>query len=177
MKKLFIAIWKDPVGSKVISAGIIGLLIYLYALTLKLLSGISISNTISKIAFYEIKLWIILVAVFSLFLITVFIQKIKAKKPTEHERKIEKIKKFTETKDDIRNILFRWKVGFYQGMPCIYNLNPFCKNHGNIPIKYIGTQCPHITCTNSRNPLDLEKTKNHIESILIQYWNDIEKSQ
>ncbi|MEZ4803269.1 MAG: hypothetical protein R2797_10900 [Gelidibacter sp.] len=69
-------LWKDPVMSKVISVGIIGLLSIIYNLIISLLNNVDFRIAFINFWNFKLKLWQVLVVVILLFLIKIFINKV-----------------------------------------------------------------------------------------------------
>lgn len=82
MKKLK-EIWKDPVWSKVISAGIISLLILIYNAIDVLATGKDFKTSVITFWNFKVSLWIIAIAIIILGIIFTIVKKIKKVKKVE----------------------------------------------------------------------------------------------
>jgi len=167
MKKKFISVWKDPVWSKVISAAILGLVVYIWSLV----EGISFEEKIVQI--YNIKISIIYVVILTfLILIVVSLYNFFTKPKTTLSRTA-KLRKFNKFKYININILVRWRVGMGVGsVPYIDNVDLFCSLH-NPPIKLMYGVCPVDNCTNNQLELSLKSVENDIESRVREEWDKI----
>ena len=83
MKDKFLKIWKDPVWSKVISAGIIALLIFIYNYLESLAKNESFKQTIKTFWEKEFKLWQFAIGTFLIVLIIFAYKKYKSPKKEE----------------------------------------------------------------------------------------------
>ena len=70
--------------------------------------------------------------------------------------------------------MFRWGVFFDHNKPFISGLEAFCTRHDGAPIRFVRNCCPVQGCENSRQSIDMNLVKNHIESILIDDWEKMQ---
>ena len=69
-----------------------------------------------------------------------------------------------------KGIMFRWRVCFdNSNEPYIENLQAFCTKH-TPPIRLLDNICPAEDCENNKFEIDVEKTRNVIESNLVNRW-------
>ncbi|GAB4156253.1 MAG: hypothetical protein Tsb0033_06590 [Winogradskyella sp.] len=162
-------IWKDPVGSKVIAVGILGVLSLIYAKIISVSDDITFSEAYERI--FEIKIRLIYV-VGGIFLFLLF-KRIFTKKKGYYSSKQKKLREFNKTTDPNTDIMFRWGVYFDYDTPFISDLTAFCTKHEGPPIRFVNDRCTLRDCENHRNRIDLHMVKNLIESDLIDRWEKI----
>lgn len=171
-------IWKDPVWSKIIASSIIGATLLIYAAIQERTKAISFTDTFESIINLKLKLSHVLICLLIFYiskwtLSTVFKEK-SSEEPSIYSKKQKQLQTFNKIEDKEAHILCRWEVYFNtSGKPFIGNLNAFCLNHGDIPIRFIHGRCPQINCENHRNSFSESIAKNHIESILINDWDKL----
>ncbi|WP_405384100.1 hypothetical protein [Maribacter sp. LLG6340-A2] len=167
---MFKRIWKDPVGSKIIAWSIIGLIGIISVKLTSLAKGITFQQALSDI--YEFKVRIVYVAL--IVLVSFIMFRVFKKKRSYYSKAQNKLRKFNRSLDPETGILYKWKVYFKSnGDPFIADLEFYCTKHDDIPIRFVGNNCPMNGCKNSRVRLDEFGTKNHIESIVINEWEKI----
>ena len=162
-------IWKDPVWSKVIAVGIIGLISIIYA---------KVKSASDEITFIDalrgmLDIKISLVYLFGAILIFLILKRIFKRKDGYYSAKQEKLREFNKTTDPNTDILFKWGVYFDYETPFISDLTPFRTKHDGPPIRFMNDRCPIRECENSRNHIDNYAVKNFIESDLIDRWEKI----
>lgn len=162
-------IWTDPVWSKVISVGIIGLISLGYAKFISVTEKITFKDAYKEI--FEIKISI--VYVLGLVLLYWLLKMIFKKKKTTYNKQQRKLRTFNKTIDQNTGIQFTWGVYFdLDETPFISDLTAFCTKHGEIPIRFIGNSCQFQGCVNSK-PINYNIVKNMIESDLIDRWEKL----
>lgn len=166
-------IWTDPVWSKVISVGIIGLLTLGYTKFLSVTENVTFKEAFEKILEIKIELVYVFLALVTYWLLKYFYRKIFKKEKAYYSLKQQKLRSFNKTTDPNTGILFRWGVYFDYDTPFISDLTAFCTKHGETPIRFISNRCPFNDCTNSHNRIDEYAVKNFIESDLIDRWEKI----
>lgn len=159
-------LWKDPVGSKVIAVGILGVISLIYAKIISATEGITFSQAYQSI--FEIKVRLIYVA--GAIILVLLLRRIFKNKKSFYSSKQKKLREFNNSKDPNTDILFRWGVYFDYDTPFIADLDAFCTKHEGAPIRFINDRCPIHGCENSRNQINLHMVKNLIESDLIDRW-------
>jgi len=92
---------------------------------------------------------------------------------THYNRKQRKLMTFNRLEDKKQKVLIKWDVTFYDNKPQIINLEVFCINHGEVPIKFINERCQiDKKCENSKGS-NTEGLYNGIESLVIHRWEEI----
>jgi hypothetical protein len=166
-------IWTDPVWSKVISVGIIGLLTLGYTKFLIVTEKVTFKEAFEKTLEIKIELVYIFLALVAYWILKYFHRKIFKKEKSSYSVKQQKLRLFNNNTDHNIGILFRWGVHFDYDTPFISDLTAFCTKHGETPIRFISNRCPFNDCTNSHNRIDEYAIKNFIESDLIERWEKI----
>lgn len=165
-------IWKDPVGSKIISWLIIGLITLIILNIKSSYDNESLKKTIYNLINLKVKISYILIGI----LIVYIIYKIFRSRKSGHSRSQKKIKEFNKSIDNEKGLLLKWVVYFRSnGNPFITDLETFCTKHGEVPIRFLDNNCSVRGCENSGMNLDTYKTKNHLESIVVHEWDKIKK--
>lgn len=165
-------IWHDPVGSKVIAWVIIGILT---------LVGVAIKSSYDEKSFYETLLWffnfpIPIYAILIALVTLVLIRKIIKRKKQFYNSKQRKLREFNYSIDTERNIRTEWTVYFgSNGKPFITDLEFFCLEHGNVPIRLFNNRCSHIGCKNASLNFNTFELKNYFESLVINEWNKLNR--
>lgn len=167
---MFKKIWNDPVGSKVIAVGIIGVLSILFAYIQSLVQEITFQESITKL--YNLKIRVVYVILGGvLFLIGRHLFKGKG----YYNKKQERLRKFNKMTVEQNDILLRWGVYFsFEGTPFIDDLTAFCTKH-QPPMRFVNGTCPVRDCENSKQQMNGHMLKNHVESMLIDEWEKINK--
>lgn len=159
-------LWKDPVWSKVIAVGILGIISLIYAKIISTTEEITFSQAYQRI--FDIK--IRLIYIIGIILLLIILKRIFKKEKSYYSSKQKKLREFNNSKDPNTDILFRWEVYFDYNTPFISKLNAFCTKHEGPSIRFINDRCSIQGCENSRNRIDLHMVKNLIESDLIDRW-------
>ena len=74
-----------------------------------------------------------------------------------------------------KGIMFRWRVSFnIDNEPYIEDLQAFCTKH-KPPVRLLDNVCPEKDCENHQLEMDIAKTRNVIESNLINRWEHLNK--
>lgn len=162
-------IWNDPVWSKVISVGIIGLISFVYLTIKSKVDGISLQESLQNLIELKVRLLYVVVVV----LIYIIGKSVLARKKGFFTRKQERLRRYDRNEDIQRRILYRWTVWFDDDRPFISDLEVFCTRHDGAPIRFVNGHCPVNDCDNNHINMDYHLTKNHIESILIDQWDKI----
>ena len=163
-------IWKDSVGSKVISWLIIGVLTIV---------GLKIKSYYDKKSFAETFNWLVnfeIKLVYGIGAIIVFLILRKLFKPKKryYNRSQRKLKKFNNNTDLEQGVRNEWTVYFgSNGKPFISDLEFYCTEHGEAPLRFYGNNCSMRGCKNSGLNVNQELAKNHLESLVINEWNKI----
>lgn len=166
-------IWKDPVWSKVISVGIIGLIGLCYAKFLSITENLTLNEAFNKIIGLNVKIIYVLVILVLYWLVN-FIIKLFRKEKSYYNKKQSKLIKFNNHIDEQQNIIFRWNVYFQiNGNPSIADLEIFCTNHGEVPLKFLSNNCPNKNCSNSHLNIDKYYFTNYFESAVKHEWSKI----
>jgi hypothetical protein len=169
-------IWSDSVWSKVIASAIIGLLTLTYLKFESVSKKISFKDAFDKIL--EIKISAIyVIGIILLFLIVKsIIKKVFKSEKSYYSRKQKKLREFNKITDIEIGLMYKWSVYFKQnGTPFISDLTGFCTKHNDAPLRLINSNCPMTDCNNHRINLDEYRTENHIESLVINQWDLINK--
>ncbi len=166
-------IWQDPVWSKIISVGILGIASLGYAKFLSITEKLTFKEAFNKML--EIKIPIILVmTIIGMYWIIIWIFKKSFKKSNNYyTKKQEKFREFNRILDPRTGILFRWVVYFNGETPFIDDLTAFCTKHEGAPIRFMSSCCPIRDCPNSKQEINEYVAKNMIESDLIDKWDKI----
>ena len=171
-------IWKDPVWSKVIASCIIGATLLLYAALQERNKAIPFADTFSSILKSEIRVSNILICL-SVFYIgkwtlgTIAKERI-TKEPSIYNKKQQQVRKFNKIEDKELQVAYRWEIYFdMAGKPFISDLDAFCLNHGETPIRFMDGRCPQIGCENHRKSFSEHIAKNHIESMILNEWDKL----
>lgn len=169
---MFKKIWKDPVWSKVISIGIIGLITLGYTKFLSVTENVTFKDSFQKILEMKISLIYVFLAIVAYWLIAFLLKKFLHKEKGYYTPKQDKLRSYNKIKDNEAEILFKWKVYFdNSGTPFISDLTAFCTKHGEPPIRFINNRCPIQNCKNSKQVIDVYSVKNYVESDLIDKWD------
>jgi hypothetical protein len=169
---MFKKIWKDPVGSKIIAWSIIGLIGLISLKATSLVKGITFNETVMR--FYELKVRIIYILL--ALLLTFILIRVFKKKKSSYSKTQKKLREFNKSLDPESGILYKWTVYFKRnGNPFITDLEIFCNKHDDVPIRFLGNKCSINGCENSRIRLDQYGAENHIESIVINEWEKLNR--
>lgn len=165
-------IWKDPVGSKIISWLIIGA-ITLIAIKIKSsYDNESLKQTFYNLINFKVKIIYILICI----LIAYILFKIFKTKKSGYSKSQKKLRDFNKSLDKEQGLLLKWVVYFKRnGNPFITDLEIFCNEHGEVPIRFVGNNCSVRGCKNSRLNIDTYKVENHVESIVVNEWDNMQK--
>lgn len=162
MKEYLLKIWKDSVWSKVISAGIIATIVFIYSKV----QNISIWSILST--FHKYGGTYILVGVLSVLIY-------KFCKTYTRNSKRKELENYNQQEDRSSNLLAKWKVLFDEfEKPYIVNLTMYCTNHRK-PLKMFEFRCTNWECKNYKRVIDIRMVKNHIESDLEDMWDNINR--
>jgi hypothetical protein len=172
-------IWKDPVWSKVISAGFLWLVALGYAYVKSLTDSISITQAVSQLSQPRVSVLQMLLGI-TIVLFVYFIVK-EIGKPVESKSKSSiyndkqtALRKWNKVEYPNEGVLFRWQVFFdFSGNPFIDELDAYCTKHGSTPLRFIGNSCSVSDCLNSNRQIDFNATKNQVESELIDKWEKL----
>jgi len=94
---------------------------------------------------------------------------------TRHLRKQRALMKYKRYNMLQKGIMFRWRVCFdHNNEPFIEDLQAFCTKH-KPPVRFIDNVCPSAGCANHKLEIDVAKTRNVIESNLINRWEQLNK--
>lgn len=163
-------IWKDPVGSKIISVAIVGLISFVYAWIVNKKDGVTFYNTYNKI--YELKFRVVYLII--AIIVYSVVRRLLRKEKSIYSKKQKELRDLNNQRDDQNGVLFKWNVYFdYSETPFIGDLTVFCTKHDKIPIRYIHNKCPINGCPNNRGSIRIDLVKNSIESGLIDRWDNI----
>jgi hypothetical protein len=166
-------IWTDPVWSKVISVGIIGVISLIYALIKSHTDDITVRQVYEGLLLLKVKV-IYVIGVIVLFYV---VKRLTRKKSESYyNTKQQKLRTFNKLTDPNSGIMFRWGVYFDYDKPFISDLEAFCTKHEGAPMRFVRSYCPVNGCQNSRQGIDFNLVKNHIESILINEWDKFNKN-
>lgn len=161
-------IWKDPVGSKVISWIIIGLLTLIIVKVKSHYDDKSFAETFNSLINYQIKLFYVVSGII-LFIISRLIFKRKKGFFNKSQKQLRTFNNTTDANQGIRN---EWTVYFGDnGKPFITDLEFYCTEHGDVPLRFYGNNCSMNGCKNSNLNVDEYRVKNHLESLVINEWN------
>lgn len=166
-------IWSDPVWSKVISIGIIGLLTLVYTKFLSVTEKVTFNEAVNKILEIKIEVIYVFLALVTYWVLKFAYRKIFKKEKAVYSSKQQKLRSCNKKTDSNTGILFKWGVFFDYDTPFISDLTAYCTKHGETPIRFTGVSCPIKGCENSRHRLDKYAVKNLIESDLIDKWEKI----
>ncbi|SIN67369.1 hypothetical protein [Algoriphagus halophilus] len=166
-------IWTDPVWSKVISVGIIGLLTLGYTKFVSVTEKVTFREAFNKILEIKIEVVYVILALVTYWVLKFVYRKIFKKEKAYYSLKQQKLRSFNKTTDPNTGILFKWGVFFNYDRPFISDLTAFCTKHGDTPIRFMGDSCSIQGCENSRQRIDKHAVKNLIESDLIDRWEKI----
>lgn len=89
---------------------------------------------------------------------------------------INKLKSLNCFVDDEKHIKVTWDVGIgtiYNHNPFAYNIQFFCLQHGELPLRMQNECCQDSTCPNSYLHIDEWKVKNYIESLLLKKQEEL----
>lgn len=165
-------VWSDPVWSKVISVGIIGVLTLCYTKFISITEQLSFREAFNIII--ETKIPVIYV-ILSLLIYWIFktLLRQKPKEKPYYSNKQKQLRSINKMSDSENGILFRWGVYFDYETPFLADLTPYCTKHEGAPIRFIDNRCPVNGCSNSYRSIDIYALKNFIESDLIDKWEKI----
>ena len=166
-------IWTDPVGSKVISVGIIGLLTLGYTKFVSVTEKVTYREAFNKILEIKIEVIYVVLALVAYWVLKFAYRKLIKKEKAYYSSKQQKLRSFNKTTNPNTGILFKWGVFFDYDTPFISDLTAFCTKHGDTPIRFLGDSCSIQGCENSIQRIDRLAVKNLIESDLIDRWEKI----
>lgn len=89
---------------------------------------------------------------------------------------INKLKSLNCFVNDEKHIKVTWDVGIgtiYNHNPFAYNIQFFCLQHGELPLRMQNGCCQDSTCSNSNLYIDEWKVKNYIESLLLKKQEEL----
>lgn len=89
---------------------------------------------------------------------------------------INKLKSLNCFVNDEKHIKVTWDVGIgtiYNHNPFAYNIQFFCLQHGELPLRMQNGCCQDSTCSNSHLYIDEWKVKNYIESLLLKKQEEL----
>mgnify|MGYP001339317441 FL=1 len=89
---------------------------------------------------------------------------------------INKLKSLKFFVDDENHIKVTWDVGIgtiYNHNPFAYNIQFFCLQHGELPLRMQNGCCQDSTCSNRSLCIDERKVKNYIESLLLKKQQEL----
>jgi hypothetical protein len=176
-------IWKDPVWSKVIATGIIGLIGFLYVVVESLTSELSFKESFINIMTSEISLYLVVLIIVGLLLFQILFSfltgkiRILTKEEKNLNRKIKAIvgNDYKYRFNDIK-VLARYSVGFDDDFkkPYVYDIQLFCNNH-NPPLKLVSNQCYATNeCAKMDYVINEERVRPQLESQILQAWDDLD---
>lgn len=169
-------IWSDSVWSKVIASAIIGIAIIIYSKIESITNNISFSESFGKIVDIKVSIVYVIGFLLTFLIINSVVKKLYPKNKSHYNKKQLKLKEFNRIRDDEQGLLYKWRVYFKSnGEPAIIDATGFCTKHSDAPIKLINGNCPMRDCENSRIHLDEYRTENHIESLVLNEWDKINK--
>jgi hypothetical protein len=166
-------IWTDPVWSKVISVGIIGLLTLGYTKFVSVTEKVTYREAFNKILEIKIEVIYVVLALVAYWVLKFAYRKLIKKEKAYYSSKQQKLRSLNKTTDPNTGILFKWSVFFDYETPFISDLTAFCTKHGDTPIRFLGDSCSIQGCENSIQRIDRLAVKNLIESDLIDRWEKI----
>lgn len=165
---MFEKIWKDPVWSKVISAGILAVISLVFIWIKSLWENISFEESFYLIIEFKVKLIYVIAIMVSLLMIYYLV--IKARKKEERfytKRQKEFMKNHSQLDFGPKGIIARFQTLIDEyDVPFIINLATYCKSHGKAPIKF-NKSCPLPECKNENITFSEEEMTNIIESVLL----------
>lgn len=165
-------IWKDPVWSKVISVGILGVIAFIYAKIKSIYEEQTLWDTIYGllITIYSFEIRIIYVVTIVVFYI--IIKTIYKNQKVYYRRQIFK-NNVNKLKDINQGILVKWDVYFdVYDKPQVSSIESFCLKHGEPPLKmYKYGGCIDHNCQNSQ--IKYDGIRSIVESIVINEWDKI----
>lgn len=177
-------IWADPVWSKVISVGIIALLGVLTPFLLRLFgfkdftfekAFIIILDCFKDFTNYKISIGQVIIGIIILVILLLVVKFIVSRaNKSKINYKESAIKNFKSHYEAQPKVSYTWTVYLQDNdVPFIVDLNAFCHHH-NPPLRFITDRCPDPTCLNHHRPIEISLTKNHIESMLIHIYNNMD---
>ena len=167
-------IWNDRVGSIVISSLIIGALPLIGIKIKSSYDEKSFVETLSFLMDYPVKLIHIIIGLIAIMLLRWIYSLIFKKKKSHYSKKKLQLKEFNHMTDAQQGVRNEWTVWFgTNGKPFISDLEFFCAEHGDAPLRFYGNNCSMHGCKNSRLNVNEHVIKNHIESLVINKWNKI----
>lgn len=167
---MFKKIWKDPVGSKLIAAGIIGVVTIL---------GVWVKGYYSNESFYEALVWFLnlpipLYFILSGVILVLVIIRIFRYRKQGYSPKQRKLREFNSSTDTEVNVRAEWTVYFNsKGKPFIADLEFYCLEHGSTPMRFYANRCTYKNCKNSKLSFNEFEIKNIYESLVLDEWNKI----
>lgn len=169
-------IWSDSVWSKVIASAIIGLSLIVYTKIESISKEITFAESLKIILDIKISVVYVIGIILVFLILNSIIKKFFKSKNSYYSKKQKKLREFNKIADIEMGLLYKWNVYFEQnGTPFIADLTGFCTKHGKAPLKLINNKCPIRDCDNYRINLDESLAKNHIESLILNDWDEINK--
>jgi hypothetical protein len=180
-KKMIKKIWNDPVGSKVIAAGVL----FAIAGVCSLLTTKPVVESLKDIWEYSttfeftFRLVYVVGVIFLLWILYPIVSKLvnKNKKPVIDEDE-ERRKQFCEAnkkREDVGNkLLYRFTTNISPStnLPYVTNLKVYCTKH-KIPLEVYLNGCTSTDCKNGNKMLDLDFIERTINSILVYSWEEL----
>lgn len=167
-------IWKDSVGSKIISWLIIGILTLISVKVKSYYDEKTFSETLNFLMNYQVRLIHIIMVLISILLLRWFYILIFKKEKSNYSKKQLQLREFNSMTDTQQGIRNEWTVWFgSNGKPFISDLEFFCTEHGDVPLRFYENNCSMRDCKNSRLNVNEDVIQNHIESLVINEWNKI----
>ncbi|WP_299989329.1 hypothetical protein [uncultured Pontibacter sp.] len=166
-------IWKDPVWSKVISVGIIGLISLAYARFISVTEHLTFQQALNKIIEIRISVIYIICGIISYWVLAWVIRNLLKKDNELYNKKQRELRKFNKHHEPKSGLLARWQVLFDYDTPFISDLSVFCTKHDGPPVRFMDNKCPFLDCPNSMQIINKEAIKNLIESDLIHKWDNL----
>jgi hypothetical protein len=173
MKKLK-EFWKDPVWSKVISVGILGIISLLFTQILSITENLSFDESLNKVLNLKLKIIYIIGSIIIFWILKFIYNKVFNKNKNYYTKTQKQLLEFRSMRDNQQNLAFRWNTYFKDnGNPFISDLEIYCTNHGEMPIKFLGNNCQVNNCKNSDININEYAAENYIESEVQHYWDKL----
>ena len=144
-KEFLLKIWRDPVLSKVISVGVLGVIGTIYALLESAMNNSSFTESVIDVLTIQIKLWHILVGII-VFVIFYSIRTLCRIKTTTNREGVLQYNFLDECETNLKGYIWRWTWSKIENtskykITDLHPLCPNCKGELTIPVVFSNYEC------------------------------------
>jgi hypothetical protein len=167
MKGFLLKVWKDPVWSKVISAGIIGGSILIWSSV----DNVSFMDKIRELYNLKVKLVYVLLVLLILGVIRYLIKILNRNVLNKKQLELQQFNKLSFNHD---TILAKWETSFQDNQPIVKNVVLYCNKH-TPPIKLHRGECTVMNCPNKDMDFETALYRKIVESHVEDEWEKLNK--